>query len=223
MADYTAVDKAIADANSLEEVLYTEESYALVEAAVEAVDRNKEISEQTLVDGMASAITTAIASLVEKDDVKILGSDTKIVSKVEACGQEKSSLQNDGEGGINAAVDGNGNTFWHTRYNKGCVDGNGKHWFKYELNSEYMIYGLKYLPRQYDGTCNGTITAYTILVSDDGDSWTDEEDSHPTDPTLPARYILTWDSVELITPAEGYTYSGDAFYPGNRSKKLRQV
>ena len=64
-ADYTAVDAAIAKANALNKDNYKDCS--AVEAAVNAVARGKNITEQTDVDAMAKAIEDAIAALQYKD------------------------------------------------------------------------------------------------------------------------------------------------------------
>ena len=60
-ADYTKVDEAIAKANALNKNDYT--GFSVVEAAINAVDRTKNITEQTAVDAMATAIENAIAGL----------------------------------------------------------------------------------------------------------------------------------------------------------------
>ena len=64
-ADYTKVDEAIAKVPA-DLSIYTDETAAAVTAAVEAVDRTKNITEQETVDGYAKAIEDAIAALVEK-------------------------------------------------------------------------------------------------------------------------------------------------------------
>jgi len=63
-ADYTAVDAAIAKANALNENDYID--FSAVKAALEAVVRGKNITEQSKVDAMAKAIEDAIAALVIK-------------------------------------------------------------------------------------------------------------------------------------------------------------
>ena len=63
-ADYTAVDAAIAKANALNENDYID--FSAVKAALEAVVRGKNITEQSEVDAMAKAIEEAIAALVIK-------------------------------------------------------------------------------------------------------------------------------------------------------------
>ena len=64
-ADYTKVDAAIAKANALNKANYKD--FSAVEAAVNAVVRGKNITEQSEVDAMAKAIEDAIAALQYKD------------------------------------------------------------------------------------------------------------------------------------------------------------
>ena len=64
-ADYTKVDEAIAKANALNKDNYKD--FSAVEAAVNAVVRGKNITEQGEVDAMAKAIEDAIAALQYKD------------------------------------------------------------------------------------------------------------------------------------------------------------
>ena len=63
--DYTKVDAAIAKANALKKDEYKD--FSAVEAAVNAVVRDKNITEQGEVDAMAKAIEDAIAALQYKD------------------------------------------------------------------------------------------------------------------------------------------------------------
>ena len=63
-ADYTKVDEAIAKANALNKDNYKD--FSAVEAAVNAVVRDKNITEQSEVDAMAQAIEDAINALVRK-------------------------------------------------------------------------------------------------------------------------------------------------------------
>ena len=77
-ADYTKVDEAIAKANALNKDNY--EDFSGVEAAVNAVVRGKNITEQSEVDAMAKAIEDAIAALQYKEKPKICkgGKEVKI-------------------------------------------------------------------------------------------------------------------------------------------------
>ena len=63
-ADYTKVDEAIAKANALNKDAYT--NFTAVETAINAVVRDKNITEQDEVDAMAKAIEDAMAALMEK-------------------------------------------------------------------------------------------------------------------------------------------------------------
>ena len=63
-ADYTAVDAAIAKAGALNRDDYTD--FSAVDAAINAVDRSKNITQQADVDAMAKAIETALDALVVK-------------------------------------------------------------------------------------------------------------------------------------------------------------
>ena len=65
-ADYTKVDEAIAKANALNKDNYNYKDFTAVEAAVKAVVRDKNITEQSEVDAMAKAIEDAIAALQYK-------------------------------------------------------------------------------------------------------------------------------------------------------------
>ena len=64
-ADYSSVDAAIAKANALNKDNYKD--FSAVEAAVNAVVRDKNITEQSEVDAMAKAIEDAIAALQYKN------------------------------------------------------------------------------------------------------------------------------------------------------------
>ena len=66
-ADYSKVDAAIAKANALNKDNYKD--FTGVEAAVSAVVRGKNITEQSKVDAMAKAIENALAALQYKDVV----------------------------------------------------------------------------------------------------------------------------------------------------------
>ena len=74
-ADYTKVDAAIAKANALNKDNYKD--FTGVEAAVNAVTRGKNITEQSEVDKMAKAIEDAIAALEKKPASTKLGTSDK--------------------------------------------------------------------------------------------------------------------------------------------------
>ncbi len=66
-ADYAKVDEAIAKANALNKDAYTD--FTAVETAINAVVRDKNITEQDEVDAMAKAIEDAMAALEKKPAV----------------------------------------------------------------------------------------------------------------------------------------------------------
>lgn len=101
-ADYAKVDAAIAKANALKKDDYKD--FSGVEAAVNAVARGKNITEQAAVDAMAKAIEDAIAALVYK------GAD---YAKVDAAIAKANALNKDDykdfsavEAAVNAVVRG---------------------------------------------------------------------------------------------------------------------
>ena len=65
LADYTAVEAAIARATALDRSLYT--NYSAVEDSINAVDRTKSKAKQTEVNAMAKAIEDAVSALQYKD------------------------------------------------------------------------------------------------------------------------------------------------------------
>lgn len=65
-ADYSVVDAALAKIPS-DSSIYTEESWAAVEAAKNAVVNGLDITKQEIVNGYAEAIETAVSNLVLKD------------------------------------------------------------------------------------------------------------------------------------------------------------
>ena len=68
------------------------------------------------------------------------------------------------EGPANLVLDGNEGTIWHTNW---YGTSRANHWIQFEISGDYMVDGLRYLPRQ-TGNSNGTITEYEIQISDDG-------------------------------------------------------
>lgn len=65
-ADYAAVNAAIAKAKGLNPDDYT--NFAAVQAAIDAVDRTKDITKQSEVNAMAAAIESALAALEKKPE-----------------------------------------------------------------------------------------------------------------------------------------------------------
>ena len=102
LADYTAVEAAIARATALDSSLYT--NYSAVEDSINAVDRTKSKAQQTEVDAMAKAIEDAVSALQYK------GAD---YTKVDAAIAKANALNKDDykdftgvEAAVNAVVRG---------------------------------------------------------------------------------------------------------------------
>ena len=72
--------------------------------------------------------------------------------------------------GPEKALDGDISTLWHSQWSAG--HNRADHWFVIDYGKEYMMDGLRYLPRQTGGT-NGIITEYKIEVSTDGVAYTE--------------------------------------------------
>lgn len=66
-ADYSAVDETIAEIPA-DLSIFTEATANALTAAKDAVIRGKNITEQSTVDGYATAIKNAVNDLMEKDD-----------------------------------------------------------------------------------------------------------------------------------------------------------
>ena len=67
------------------------------------------------------------------------------------------------------AIDGDGNTFWHTSYTT-SGEPQPPHSITIDLGSTYNVNGLAALPRQ-DGSANGYIARHDVSVSPDGSNW----------------------------------------------------
>ena len=100
LADYTAVEAAIARATALDNSLYT--NYSAVEDSINSVDRAKSKAQQTEVDAMAKAIEDAISALQYK------GADyTKVdaaIAKANALNKDNYKYFTGVETAVNAVV-----------------------------------------------------------------------------------------------------------------------
>ena len=70
------------------------------------------------------------------------------------------------EGPAELVLDGDPNTIWHTDW---YGTSRANHWIQFELSEDYVVDGLRYLPRS--GSSNGIITKYEIQISDDGQTF----------------------------------------------------
>jgi len=72
-----------------------------------------------------------------------------------------------GEGEAKYAIDGDPNTYWHTKW--GAGEPKHPHELVFEIGEELEIVAFTYLPRQ--GQSNGRIGEYELYTSRDGKSW----------------------------------------------------
>ena len=67
-ADYSKVEEAVANATAeIEKGIYTQDSVALVQEAIDAVEKDYPVTRQSEVDAFATAINSAVAKLVQLD------------------------------------------------------------------------------------------------------------------------------------------------------------
>ena len=92
------------------------------------------------------------------------GNDLPLDNAVASAGSSQSGQ------GPEKALDGDTSTLWHSQWSAG--HNRADHWFVIDYGKEYMMDGLRYLPRQSGGT-NGIITEYRIEVSTDGVTYTE--------------------------------------------------
>lgn len=72
------------------------------------------------------------------------------------------------EGPARLAIDGDPNTYWHTRYDPTAAP--YPHYLVVDMGDIVTIGSFRYVPRQ-DGGVNGRVKAYEFYVSLDGQSW----------------------------------------------------
>jgi hypothetical protein len=92
--------------------------------------------------------------------------------KATAGNEQVLSGNNKTEGPASFVLDNNTSTLWHTDWNGSNRE---SHWIQFEISKDYnaKVDGLRYLPRANAGATNafGVITAYKVLVSNDGTNW----------------------------------------------------
>ena len=116
------------------------------------------------------SVTVRTASLLPNGQLGIEGSRTfaglmPIGWKVVSVDSEE--LAGENNSGANA-IDGNGATIWHTRWN---ADQSQPHTITVDMGKTNRIGGFTYLPRQ-DGLLNGVVERYRFETSTDGVTWT---------------------------------------------------
>ena len=81
-------------------------------------------------------------------------------------GDWQKGYEHTGEGPAEFVLDGDPSTLWHTDWYGKNRD---NHWIQFELSEDYVVDGLRYLPRS--GSNNGVITKYEIQISNDGENF----------------------------------------------------
>ena len=137
-ADYTAVVKAVNDANAkIAEGIYTDESVANLNNAVNSVVYNLDITKQAQVDGYAAAINDAISKLVVKfvpaDYTQVDSEIQKIPSDLTVYTDETVTALNNAVNAVDRSLD---------KSQQATVDG-------YAAAIKAAREGLKYKPADY--------------------------------------------------------------------------
>jgi beta-galactosidase len=128
------------------------------------------------------------------------------------------SSEERGEGFARHAIDGDPDTFWHSRWSRSPAS--HPHYFDLDLGKASKLTGLRYLPRQ--GSANGRISEYRVAISDDGKKWievatgafanTASEKSVKFDSPVTARHMRLeahgshtgpWATAAEIIPVQG--------------------
>lgn len=136
---------------------FTEESAANVTRVLNSIRYGLPASLQDVVDGYEQALVAAIDALETKPVTDLYYVDPSTMTATASSFQGGSPASN--------VLDGNTSTMWHTDWNITTMP----HWIDLEMTEPTEISGLVYTPRQ-TGT-NGNATNYTILVSDDGETY----------------------------------------------------
>ena len=153
-ADYSRVEMYKELAENIDESAFTEASIAKVESVLASIRYDLPKAMQDTVDGYEAALVAAINALETKPITDLYYVDQSTMTATASSSQ--------GGSGPEKALDGDESTMWHTDWNITTMP----HWIDLELSELTEISGLVYTPRQ-TGT-NGNATNYTILVSNDG-------------------------------------------------------
>ena len=104
---------------------------------------------------------------VEKlDDPADDARDIPVEVLTATAGDWQQGYEHTGEGPAEFVLDGDPGTLWHTDW---YGTSRANHWIQFELSEDYVVDGLRYLPRE--GSANGIITKYDIQISDDGENF----------------------------------------------------
>ncbi|MBE6468995.1 MAG: LPXTG cell wall anchor domain-containing protein [Coriobacteriaceae bacterium] len=185
-ADYSQVDALLA-AVPKDLAHFTDESVAVLDAAVDGVVRDLPVGMQDQVDAYRDRIKAAISGLALKSDDETFAR----IASVTASSQETASENTP----ATAAIDGDTATFWHTRWSSNADNG-PTHWIDLKLEEPATVDGLAYTPR-VTGT-NGRIQEYRVEVSTDGGkTYQKVAEGAFADPSVPST--VSFDEVDGVT------------------------
>lgn len=164
--DRTSLQAELDKAISVNESLYTPESYVVLKEAISAGQKVlTNATEQSQVDQVLMSLKFAMAGLSEKGSDATKPSSTNLISQddmsvIYATSQATESPKE-------LLLDGDKSTIWHSNYN-------GSHtlpqYVIVDLGAEYNLEQVDYLARQT--SANGHITKYQLEISTDGESFT---------------------------------------------------
>lgn len=199
LADTTALNALISEAQSVDEALYTEASLSALQSAIEAAQAvaAKDPLYQSECDEAVAALQSALDALVMDGTQQKIDSST--LTGYAGSYQSGEEAQ--------YALDDNTSTKWHTDWYTAYGDDN---YYIITLDANHYVNKLEYLPRQ-DSQTNGNIIDYEIYYSStaDGDDWKlASSGTWANDQTLKASEFIQVDArrikiVALSTEGDG--------------------
>lgn len=158
-ANYSRVEKYLKLIDETALSNYTDDSVAMLQAAINNVKYDLPVSMQDTVDGYELALANALASLKLSNATNVNFIDSSLITG-------KSPSQ-DASSSIDKALDGNPGTMFHSPWN----DTTTKHILEFNFKNTSSVSGISYLPRQTGS--NGILTKYAITAKKAGSNeWT---------------------------------------------------
>ncbi len=141
------------------------------------------------------------------------------VDKLTATAEDYETSGGASEGPADLVLDGDTSTIWHTEWNPAPGAGRDTHWIQLAIDGDYLVDGLRYLPRQSGP--NGIITEYKIVVSTDGKEWTEAA-------TGKWEANTAWKVVEFDAPVYAkyvrlYSLNSDGDQTGNAFASAAEI
>ncbi len=183
-----ALNEELDAVNGLYQNLYTVESWAKLQNAVDqakAILEDPEATQNDL-DTAVIAIKTARVDLEFKGSNVDQPSSENLISHEGMTYVDESSCSAAEQEHASNVLDDNPDTIWHSNYNTGYKL---PQYFTIDLGAEYALEQVDYLPRQ--GSRNGHVTHYRVEVSTDNETFTpvvegyfENDGNELTDPTV---------------------------------------